>query len=131
MQGELEGNQGRADTIARLNDRLRQHGEGGQIVVTQGVKAKGDEFIRDVLSALKSYADFPSDNDPYGERDFGAMTVNGQKVLWKIDYHFVSASCCDTLRPMALIRMFAERITHAHRFEYCVAAASAEGGRLG
>ena len=26
-------------------------------------------------------------NDPYGEHDFGALTVAGVRLLWKIDYY--------------------------------------------
>ena len=30
---------------------------------------------------------FDRDNDPYGEHDFGALTVLGERVLFKIDYY--------------------------------------------
>jgi hypothetical protein len=26
-------------------------------------------------------------NDPYGERDFGAFELAGEKLIWKIDYY--------------------------------------------
>lgn len=87
MQETTSADPSRARKIAALNDRLRQSEEGGQMVVTQGIKSLGDDFIRDTLSALRSFSDFSQDNDPYGERDFGALTVNGQKVFWKVDYY--------------------------------------------
>jgi hypothetical protein len=30
---------------------------------------------------------FTQDNDPYGERDFGAFEHNGARIFWKIDYY--------------------------------------------
>ena len=30
---------------------------------------------------------FCEDNDPYGEHDFGAFEVEGEKLFWKIDYY--------------------------------------------
>ena len=39
-----------------------------------------------LLTAIRE-ADFTPDNDPYGEHDFGCVTVDGRKVFWKIDYY--------------------------------------------
>ena len=36
---------------------------------------------------LTAYKDFTPDNDPHGEHDFGAFTVSGEKLFWKIDYY--------------------------------------------
>ena len=33
------------------------------------------------------YADFTPDNDPYGEHDFGSLTVARHKAFFKIDYY--------------------------------------------
>lgn len=33
------------------------------------------------------YADFTSDNDPYGEHEFGSFDYAGKSVNWKIDYY--------------------------------------------
>lgn len=30
---------------------------------------------------------FTPDNDPHGERDFGAFMHNGECIFWKIDYY--------------------------------------------
>ena len=30
---------------------------------------------------------FTEDNDPHGERDFGAFEHEGQRIFWKIDYY--------------------------------------------
>lgn len=35
---------------------------------------------------MRSFNAFTPDNDPYGEHDFGSIIIDGQKLLWKIDY---------------------------------------------
>ncbi len=76
-----------AETIARLNDKLRKTGEGGTIMVTQGVLAlKG--FDRSILAAaLANYDEFDVDNDPHGERDFGDFSLFQTAIYFKIDYY--------------------------------------------
>lgn len=71
--------------IAQLNDQLRCHARGGQIAITSGILALGTGLVQAVLEAVRSFDQFTSDNDPYGEHDFGALTVLGQRVFWKID----------------------------------------------
>jgi hypothetical protein len=77
----------RAETIARLNDKLRMSGEGGAIVVTRGVRALAGYDTAALLAALVAYDGFDADNDPHGERDFGDVELCGQSLLWKIDYY--------------------------------------------
>jgi Protein of unknown function (DUF3768) len=36
---------------------------------------------------VRGFAKFEPANDPYGEHDFGAVDVAGQKFFWKIDYY--------------------------------------------
>ena len=75
----------RAEAIARLNDKLRQTGTGGVIVVTSGVRALPDFDAALLLHALVAYNGFDADNDPHGERDFGDVQLAGTYLLWKID----------------------------------------------
>lgn len=73
--------------IRELNDQFRRGGQGkGTVLVTTGVQDLGSEFIMRVLAAIRSYADFSDDNDPWGEHDFGATEIDDQKVFFKIDY---------------------------------------------
>jgi hypothetical protein len=72
--------------IRELNDALRTTLDGGKIVMTRGVAALGAEVIHALTEALQSYDNFTADNDPYGEHDFGAMTVMGHDLIFKIDY---------------------------------------------
>lgn len=74
-------------TIRALNDEFRRTGVGGQILMTQGVQALGADKINDVVLAVREYDNFTDDSDPYGEHDFGAFEVDGQKLFWKVDYY--------------------------------------------
>lgn len=77
----------RAEAIARLNDRLRKEGTGGQLFVTQGVATLLNFDAGPVFQALAAYESFDVDNDPHGERDFGDVHVFDTDLLWKIDYY--------------------------------------------
>ena len=79
----------RATKIAALNDALRRDpatGEYGRIMMTCGVSEGGIPFTMQALAKLKAFDGFTKDNDPYGEHDFGAFELEGQKLFWKIDY---------------------------------------------
>jgi hypothetical protein len=55
--------------------------------LTAGVWALPAAAQRAAFAAVTVFSDFSEDNDPYGERDFGAFEVGGVKLLWKIDYY--------------------------------------------
>ena len=77
--------------IRELNDRFRTEGRGnGSVVVTIGVQGHGQEFVQQALQAVRGFDDFSKDNDPWGERDFGAIEIEGEKVFWKIDPYDLS-----------------------------------------
>ncbi len=72
--------------IRELNDRFRRDGQGnGSVMVTQGVQALGAETIQRVVMAVRGFDTFSEENDPWGEHDFGAVEVDGEKIFWKID----------------------------------------------
>ena len=81
----------RSENIAALNDELRRdpiNRNLGIVTMTSGVAALGSAFwikVADKLAALKP-EDFDRGNDPYGERDFEAIEVDGEKLFFKIDY---------------------------------------------
>ena len=76
--------------IRDLNDQLRTTGRGGQVLVAQGLLAFGADFVARAISAVANFSDFTPDNDPHGEHDFGAVTVSGESVFFKIDYYDVA-----------------------------------------
>lgn len=72
--------------IARLNDQHRaQSGQGW--VMTPGVQGLGALTMVQAMAAVAAFSDFSADNDPYGEHDFGAFQIDGQRLFWKIDYY--------------------------------------------
>ncbi|MGE3844922.1 MAG: DUF3768 domain-containing protein [Vicinamibacterales bacterium] len=79
-----------ATRIAELNDAFRQKiGEPGRgkYYVTDGVSSLGPEFVMKAIAAVRAFNDFTADNDPHHEHDFGSLTLDGEKVFWKIDYY--------------------------------------------
>ena len=77
----------RRERICMLNDQLRQTHVGGRILMTQGVMSMGPEGVVGVMLAIAKVTEFNEDNDPYGEHDFGAVSVSGRRIFWKIDYY--------------------------------------------
>ena len=71
--------------VRELNDRLRQTGEGGQVVATQGICALDASIQIDIANKIRTFNEFTSDNDPYKEHDFGMVEVAGIRCFWKID----------------------------------------------
>ncbi|MBL0001421.1 MAG: DUF3768 domain-containing protein [Sphingomonadales bacterium] len=39
------------------------------------------------LLAVRTFNDFTNGNDPYGEHDFGAFTMGGERLFFKLDYY--------------------------------------------
>lgn len=74
----------RRQRMRELNDQLRQ-GIGGRIMVTCGVSAHGTAFVAEALRAVAAFDAFTPDNDPYGEHDFGVLTVRDTRLLFKLD----------------------------------------------
>lgn len=75
-------------TIAGLNDLLRTTFLTGRVMLTEGVRALPEATRQDVLTRVRTFTAFTPDNDPHGERDFGAIDVEGAgRVFWKIDYY--------------------------------------------
>jgi len=92
----------RSFRIRELNDNFRATLAGGKAFFSLGVSALGVAFSTAALVAVRSFAEFSLDNDPYGEHDFGAFTVGEETLCWKIDYYDLSldfgskdlAVCC-------------------------------------
>ena len=73
--------------VRDLNDAMRKHGIGGQIMLTVGIRALGDKVVDRIVVAVRTFDNFSEDNDPYKEHDYGSVVVDGNKVLWKMDYY--------------------------------------------
>jgi hypothetical protein len=76
--------------IAELNDLCRTAmGVAGRLVQTAGISALPPQIQSAIREDVERFSDFSPDNDPQGERDFGAFTVRGvpERIFWKIDYY--------------------------------------------
>jgi len=80
----------RTDRIRELTDTFRTTLEGGRCLFTAGVSDMGVPFSTAALAAVRAFADFNADNDPYGEHDFGSFEIGEERLFWKIDYYDLS-----------------------------------------
>ena len=72
------------NALATLNDQFRKSWR--EVVFTSGIiNGVSDHF--GLAPAVESFCLFDEDNDPYGEHDFGSLELEGQRILWKIDYY--------------------------------------------
>ena len=84
-----------ARRIAAQNDVFRRNiicgttaGEPhGRVLTTRAVADMGALFMVAATWAVATDATFTEDNDPDGDHSFGAVTVEGRKVWWKIDLY--------------------------------------------
>lgn len=90
--------------IREQNDDFRKGLGGGQIVVTQGIAARND--VWEIVQQVRKYNSFDSRDDSYGERDFGTIRVDAQRIFWKIDYYGkdMESGSPDPADPSATIR---------------------------
>jgi hypothetical protein len=86
----------------------------GKIVLTLGVQELMPEYGAEILLKLSQYAEFSEDNDPWGARDFGMMTVGKpgahHRLYWKIDlydldYDFGSEAPSDTSQTRRVLTL--------------------------
>jgi hypothetical protein len=103
-------------TIRELNDRLRQSLAGGVLVITSGVIALGQARQLTILQAVALFDSFNEGNDPYGEHDFGAVEVEGERLFWKIDYfdRSLSARSPDPADPSLTTRVLTIMLTEEY-----------------
>ncbi len=75
--------------IAALNDLFRTgiNPALGQVLITPGISALPLRDQVQIAEKVQTFAAFTEDNDPYAERDFGAIEHGAEKVFWKIDYY--------------------------------------------
>ncbi len=73
--------------IKTLNDNFRKTFIGGRVMLTSGIRAKTQDEIAEILEKVRSFDNFTTANDPYGEHDFGSFDYKGNKIFAKIDYY--------------------------------------------
>lgn len=75
------------DRIRALNDSFRAGWYQGRVLFSRGVADLDEEMQHRITRAMVLFDDFNDDNDPYHEHDCAIVTVDGYRVLWKIDYY--------------------------------------------
>ena len=74
--------------IAELNDLCRKSmGGTGRLMQTEGFNILLLHMQSAIREEVETFNNFTSDNDPYGEHDFGAIEHEGNRIFWKIDYY--------------------------------------------
>ena len=73
--------------IKTLNDNFRKTFIGGRVMLTSGIRAKTQDEIAEILEKVRSFDNFTTANDPYGEHDFVSIDYKGNKIFAKIDYY--------------------------------------------
>ena len=80
-----------AEEHAAENDAIRAMlpgtAPGNRFVATRGVAALGAGGLLRAALEVREFDTFTEDNDPYGEHDFGAFELDGQKLFWKIAFY--------------------------------------------
>ena len=76
-----------AERIRALNDELRKTGAGGKTYLSRGILSKGADFIAKATAAVRSFDAFTNDNDPWQEHDCATLDVDGEPVMFKVDYY--------------------------------------------
>ncbi len=76
------------EKIAALNDLCRTAmGVAGRLFQTQGICAMSEADQSAIRELVETFDEFGPDNNPHGERDFGAIDYRGERIFWKIDYY--------------------------------------------
>lgn len=83
--------------VADLNDQLRKDMFTGnmlkkenlknKIVLTPGIAGLNLKDKEKIFFSVKYFGNFTKDNNPYGEKDFGAFNFKKETYNWKIDYY--------------------------------------------
>jgi Protein of unknown function (DUF3768) len=73
------------DRIRIWNDHLRKFHRGGQVLLTQGIASLDQMTQVEILKAVADFDAFTANNDPHGEHDCAILSVEGHRIMFKID----------------------------------------------
>ena len=67
--------------MREINDRLRQSGIGGKVIVSGSVVSLGTPLIIDIFLKIRDYALFAPEDTAH---DRGSFPVGGHEIYWRI-----------------------------------------------
>lgn len=79
-----------SDKIRQLNDEFRTNlfkRSENFLCLSQMFSALSISKQLQILDKVAKFNDFTEENDPYGEHDFGKVSMDGQDYFFKIDYY--------------------------------------------
>ena len=68
------------EEIAKLNDEFRANPSLGTLILTEGIRSNTHDDITTIINKVRNFNDFDENNNPYGEKDFGAFDFKGKNV---------------------------------------------------
>lgn len=75
------------DRIRFWNDHLRTFHRGGKVLLTRGIASLDAATQNKIVRAVSEFNQFTPDNDPHKEHDCAILSVEGHRVMFKIDYY--------------------------------------------
>ena len=55
-----------------------------------GISKLAPEVISQAVTAIREFDNFKASNDPWNEHDFGQVIIDGEMIMWKIDYYDIN-----------------------------------------
>ncbi len=111
---EIQMISNKAELIAKLNDEFRENLSKGIVMLSQGIRLNSLDDVDEIIEKVQADNDFKRGNNPYGERNFGAIKFKERNIFWKIDYYnmeltFLSPDASDASRTIRVLTiMYAE-----------------------
>lgn len=99
----------RSAKIAALDDDLRRTMSSERIYKTDGVDALDVDVQAKILEAVRTFVDFTTHNDPYGEHDFGAVEVESHRCVQKIHCKRCSSPTCPSALNTSMLGLHEDR----------------------
>lgn len=76
--------------IRELNDRHRSEMPHGGVLLTRAVANFDNSLVLEIICAIRAFDAFTPGNDPWGEHDFGQVTVTAEQFFWRIDAYDIN-----------------------------------------
>lgn len=78
--------------VGRRNDEIRRQGlfgpgQDSPLMITPGVSELGPTALEQLVVKLMQFDAWDSDYDPFGDRDFGELTLGDTSIWFKFDPH--------------------------------------------